>query len=146
VTLHLIKLCVGCDSIEDLRQWQKRRAAEAKRRGRPFAPRHWTRMMPKRREDILDGGSLYWVIRGVVAVRQRIVGLDRRIDKDGRPFCRISFARTLIPVEPRPRRPFQGWRYLDPDDAPPDLGARHRSGKRLPPARLLAELRGLGLI
>jgi len=146
MTLHLIKLCVGCDSIDELRQWQKRRIAVARRRGRAYAPRHWTRMMPKRREEILDGGSLYWVIQGFVAVRQRINGLDRRIDKDGRPYCRISFARTLVPVAPRKHRPFQGWRYLAAKDAPPDLGRRHRSSEKLPPARMLAELRDLGLI
>ncbi len=146
MTLHLIKLCVGCDSIADLRRWQKQRIAAAKRRGRRYAPRHWTRMMPKRRDEILDGGSLYWVIQGYVAVRQRIVGLDRRIDKDGRAYCRISFAKTLIPVAPRKHRPFQGWRYLAAKEAPPDLAAGQRSSEKLPPARMLAELSELGLI
>jgi hypothetical protein len=146
VTLHLVKLCVGCDSIEDLRAWHREKSAEAKRRGRTYTPRHWTRMMPTRRDEILDGGSLYWVIQGFIAVRQRIVGVDRKVDADGRPVCRLSMTRRLIPVEPRARGPFQGWRYLEPEAAPPDLKERYRAGERLPPARMLAELRQMGLI
>ncbi len=145
MTLHLIKLCVGCDSVADLRQWQRRKAAEARRRATRYVPSHWTRMMPKRRDEILAGGSLYWVVNGIVSVRQRIVGLERAVDKDGRSYCRILFARRLVLLEPRRHRPFQGWRYLEEADAPPDLAASGRPGGR-PPAEMLAELRALGLL
>ncbi len=146
MTLHLLKLCVGSDDVAALRAWQGEEAAEARRRGERYVPSHWTRMMPKRRDEILDGGSLYWVMSGMIAVRQRIVGLEPEVDENGRPFCRILFARRLVLVEPRPHRPFQGWRYLEAVDAPPDLTAVAGPGTRSPPARMLAELRALGLL
>lgn len=145
MTLHLLKLCVGCESIAELRQWQRERAAEARRRGRPYTPSHWTRSMPKRRDEVLDGGSLYWVIEGFVSVRQRVVGLDPKVDKDGRPYCLIRFGRRLVPTDPRPHRPFQGWRYLEPAQAPPDFAARGGGG-RAPSVKMLADLRALGLL
>ena len=80
MALHLIKLCVGCDSIEDLRAWQKQRLAQLKKRGRKAELTHTTRMVPKRRDEVLDGGSLYWVIKGYVAVRQRLVDIRPFVD------------------------------------------------------------------
>ena len=71
MTLHLIKLCVGVESIQSLAQWQKRRLTELKKKGRPLQLVHVTRQTPKRADELLDGGSLYWVIRGSIAVRQR---------------------------------------------------------------------------
>jgi len=142
MTLHLLKLCVGSGSIAELRAWQ--RECEAKvGRGKRYVPTHTTRTMPKRREEILAGGSLYWVMNGFVAARQRIVGLVPRLDGEGRPCCEIQFAKSIVPVEPRPHRPFQGWRYLEGDDAPPDL--RGGAGNA-PSAAMLAELKSLGLI
>ena len=102
------------------------------------APWHVIRMYPRREADVLAGGSIYWVIDGYFAVRQRITGLDRITVDDGTQKCRIALDRALIPVQPWPRRPFQGWRYLEPDDAPPDSGDVRDDSQRL--HRELSEL------
>jgi hypothetical protein len=139
--LHLIKLSVGTESPETLAQWQ---AGVSERLGRIV---HTTRMTPRRGEEVLDGGSIYWVIKKLVRVRQRIIGLHEGVDEEGRGFCAIELDPELVPVEPRSHRPFQGWRYLKPEDAPPDL--RHgtqASGDAAPPPEMAAELRKLGLL
>ena len=147
MTVHLIKLCVGCDSPEDLRQWQEERLAERRKRGEPPVLRHVTRSMPKRRDEVLDGASLYWVIKGYVRVRQRIVGLEPVVGEDGEPRCAILYDPELVFVTPRQHRPFQGWRYLEPERAPPDLrDIGWQSDEEQPPPGMLAELRELGLI
>jgi len=145
MTLHLIKLCVGADSIEDLADWQRGRLAEAKVAKRAPELWHRTRMFPKRRDDILEGGSLYWVIKGIVQVRQRIVDLRRAECDDGIARCDIVLASDLVPVRPVPRRPFQGWRYLPFDDAPADL-KKGEAGLISLPAKMRADLVALGLI
>ncbi len=142
MTLHLIKLCVGVDSVEDLAQWQKKRLADLKKKRKPAELMHVTRAMPKRRDEVLDGGSLYWVIKGQIAVRQRILDL-RLVTRNGQPHCGIVYDPQLVPVKRRHHRAFQGWRYFDPKDAPHDL--RIPSGKCLP-ERLQAELVELGLL
>ena len=142
MTLHLIKLCVGVDSVEDLAQWQKKRLADLKKKRKPAELMHVTRAMPKRLDEVLDGGSLYWVIKGQIAVRQRILDL-RPVTKNGQPHCGIVYDSQLVPVKRRHHRAFQGWRYFDPKDAPHDL--RIPSGKCLP-ERLQAELVELGLL
>jgi hypothetical protein len=121
MTVHIIKLCVGADSVEDLQTWVDRRVAERKRARQPPVSHHDTRMWPKRSDEVLDGGSLYWVIRGVVQVRQQIVALEEIADADGKAMCRMMLDPQLVRTEPRGRRPFQGWRYLTAEDAPPDL-------------------------
>ncbi|MEM1344552.1 MAG: DUF1489 domain-containing protein [Pseudomonadota bacterium] len=118
--VHLLKLCVGADSVEDLSAWQQTRAA---RRGPGAAPVHVTRMWPRRSAEILAGGSIYWVIRGNLMVRQRITDLQPIAGTDGITRCTIVLDPTLVRTEIRPRKPFQGWRYLDAADAPADLGA-----------------------
>ncbi len=140
--LHLVKLCVGIDDPDQLRRVQAARLAE----GGVVEAR--TRMMPRRRDEVLAGGSLYWVIRQVVRVRQRILGLEPATDPaEGRPFCRILLDPALVPVSPRAWRPFQGWRYLSVADAPPDLGdAPGETEEELMPEAMLAELRALGLL
>ena len=143
MTLHLIKLCVGCDSIEDLAQWQKKRLADLKKKGRKPELIHVTRMTPKRSEELLDGGSLYWVIKGQIAVRQRLLEL-RPVTKNGVPHCGLVYDRELVYLIPRICRPFQGWRYLAAKDAPPDARSV-KGGKHLPP-QLRAELAALGLL
>lgn len=120
MTLHLVKLCVGASSIEDLADWQ-RENRRCKSRNGEACVYHPTYQSPKRRDDLLDGGSLYWVIRGTILVRQKLVGLEEGTRDDGKPCCHIQLALALIPVRPTPRRAFQGWRYLDGKDAPPDL-------------------------
>jgi hypothetical protein len=142
VTLHLLKLCVGATSVEDLAAWVDKRTA-ANARG-PFRGLHdhVTRMFPKKVDELLDGGSLYWVIRGVVLVRQKIVRLESVEDDKGVVRCAILLDPTLVPVEAQPRRAFQGWRYLKPADAPADLGP----GARQTPPALRARLAELGLL
>lgn len=119
--IHLIKLCVGVDSVEELQHWQVKRAAERTRKRIDPRPRHCTRNMPRRHAEVVDGGSLYWVIRHQIQARQRIVEINRITDDDGRPMAELVFDPELIPTRPTPRRPFQGWRYLKAGDAPPDL-------------------------
>ena len=131
--LHLIKLSVGTDSIEDLREWQSERSAERLARGADPRPRHVTRMWPKRADELLAGGSLYWVIRGVIRVRQKIAALEEVIGEDGIRRCAIILEPALIPTAPRPRSAFQGWRYFKPEDAPPDIGAAPGDEPDLPP-------------
>ena len=119
--LHLIKLCVGIDSVEGLIAWRARAKAKSRAEGRVAASEHVTRMWPKRADEILDGGSLFWVIKGLVLVRQRITGFTERTGQDGIRRCAIGFDPELVRTVPQPRRPFQGWRYLRPEDAPRDL-------------------------
>jgi hypothetical protein len=147
--LHIIKLCVGCDSLSDLADWQKRRLkdqrAANKKKGGKKEPElmHVTRMTPKRAEEVLDGGSLYWVIKGQIAARQTLLDL-RAVKKNGVPHCGLVYDKELVPVAPRPRRAFQGWRYLETKDAPPDL-SRTKGARGLPEA-LQRELAVLGLL
>ena len=101
--------------------------------------------MPRRRDEVLDGGSIYWVVKGVLLCRNPIRALVAKVDADERPFCEIQYGPELIRVVPHPRRPFQGWRYLDPEDAPPDLDSL-AEGSGEPPPEMAAELRALGLI
>ena len=117
--LHLIKLCVGCDSIEDLAAWQAERLKQRRKAGEK-KPRlfHRTFQTPKRREELLDGGSLYWVIKGLVQVRQPLLDITEGTKEDGTPCCLLILKNELVPVRPMPRRAFQGWRYLDAEEAP----------------------------
>ena len=141
MTLHLIKLCVGADSIADLADWQKQRAAERKKNGGTGEVMHLTRMTPKRAEELLDGGSLYWVIKGQIAARQRLKAL-KPVTREGVPHCALVLERKIVPTVPRRFRAFQGWRYLEPKDAPGDLSGS-RAGM---PEKLRAELTELGLL
>ena len=144
--LHLIKLAVGCDSVRELKQWVAERMATAKRKGLPQRHVHITRMTPKREEEILAGGSLYWVIRGEVAAREKIIAIEPFRDKDGIGRCRIVMQPKVFAVSPRPMRPFQGWRYLKSGDAPPDLGKIAEKGVAAMPEPMRRELRDLGLL
>lgn len=121
MTVHLIKLCVGAESVEDLEQWIAARLEEKRRRGLAAEQHHTTRMMPRRAADILDGGSLYWVIKGDILCRQRILELRPVTGEDGIERCCIVLEPVVTRTRPAPRRPFQGWRYLEAKDAPPDL-------------------------
>lgn len=142
MVIHLLKLCVGADSVDDLASWAERRAAKNARGPHGRVSEHVTRMFPRRTDEILGGGSLYWVIRGVVLVRQKIVGLEPIAGSDGIGRCAILLEPKLVETEAQPRRAFQGWRYLKPEDAPRDL-KRARRGEA--PA-LRAELAALGLL
>jgi len=146
--LHLSKLCVGCDSVQDLEDWIKERL-KARRKGGAGGGRkqrnHTTRMAPKRADELVDGGSLYWVIRGQIMCRERILAIRPFVDKDGVGRCHIALDCKPVLVEPRPYRAFQGWRYLVPADAPRDLD-RAAPGARDMPEHLRRELRQLGLL
>ncbi len=143
--LNILKLCVGCDSIEDLEGWIAHRLKEARRVGRKPEHMHTTRMVPKRVDEILDGGSLYWVIRGNVQVRQKILDIRPFVDSEGIGRCHIVLDPKTVPTEWQPRRAFQGWRYLKPEDAPRDLG-NARAGLRELPPELRRDLADLGLL
>lgn len=131
-TLHLIKLSVGTESVEGLCDWQTSRSAARRADGLDPRPRHITRMWPRREEELLKGGSIYWVINGAVQARQRIDELEEVIGEDGIRRCAIILIPELIRTRQRPRRPFQGWRYLDQTDAPPDMGPREAEDQLLP--------------
>jgi hypothetical protein len=141
--LHIVKLCVGCDSLADLSAWQKRRLAQQRAKGKTPELVHVTRQTPRRAGELLDGGSLYWVVKGQIAARQKLLAL-RPLRKDGVPHCGLVYDKKLVAVVPRPRRAFQGWRYLEAADAPPDLPTP-RGGRGLPEA-LQRELAALGLL
>jgi hypothetical protein len=144
--LHLIKLAVGCDSVTELKGWIAERMKTAKKKGLPQRHVHVTRMTPKRADDILAGGSLYWVIRGEVAAREKIIAIEPFRDKDGIGRCRLVMQPKVIAVSPRPMRPFQGWRYLTDDSTPPDLGKSAAGMIAAMPEPLRRELRDLGLL
>jgi len=138
--INLIKLCVGAERVEDLIDWQKNPRAQ----GPDGLPRHVTRMWPKRADDILNGGSLYWVFKGVVLARQRILRLDEVIGGDGIARCGIVLEPALHRTEAMPKRPFQGWRYLPPETSPRDLSAPRQTEPDLPP-KLMAALAEIGV-
>ena len=141
MTLHLIKLCVGADTVEDLAEWHR----DPRSRGADGRIRHVTRMWPKREAEVLDGGSLFWVVKGMVLVRQRILALDAVEQDDGIRRCAIVLDPELRRTLPQPRRPFQGWRYLNPAEAPADLDLSPDAAAALPP-QLQAALAELGVL
>ncbi|WIV50150.1 DUF1489 domain-containing protein [Marivivens sp. LCG002] len=137
---HLIKLSVGSDTVEDLAAWQRLPQAQSPD-GYPW---HITRMWPKREDDVLNGGSIYWVIKGVIQCRNKITRLDEVMGGDGIRRCAIVCDPELVRVEPTLKRAFQGWRYFKPEDAPADLG-RVRDGEDALPASLSAALAEIGV-
>ena len=143
--LHLIKLCVGVDSIRELDEWIKERTAQKKKKKEPIEHIHTTRMMPTQKEALLDGGSLYWVIKGVVSCRQKLIDLRQFMDKEGIRRCRIVMDPKLVPVLPKPRSAFQGWRYLKANEAPADL-AKGAKGATAMSEEMRRELGELGLL
>jgi hypothetical protein len=145
MALHLIKLCVGCDSIQDLEEWIEENRILNRRLRRVYEQTHTTRMVPKRAGEIVEGGSLFWVIRGQIACRQRLMEIRPFTDSDGIGRCHLVLEPVVTPVEPRPFRPFQGWRYMEAMDAPRDLGLGTQDIRQMPEA-LRRELAELGLI
>lgn len=139
--LHLQKLSVGTESVEGLEAWQASRRAQTA----DGLPRHVTRMWPKREAELLDGGSIFWVIKGMILCRQPILRLDDYDSADGVRRCAIVLAPGLVRVAATPRRPFQGWRYLQPGDAPPDLSEARQGEDPLPP-ELSAALAEIGIL
>lgn len=140
-TIHLVKLCVGVESVQDLMEHRARQIAL----NPEVESRHVTRMWPKQSQAILNGGSLYWVIKGFVQARQKIIRLDEVIGADGIRRCGIVFDPEIIRTAAAPKRPFQGWRYLKPEDAPIDL-PKGREQETPLPQNLEHELANLGVI
>jgi hypothetical protein len=143
--LHIVKLCVGCDSVEDLEEWIEFRLEEKRQRGEAMEHFHTTRMVPKQIEAITASGSLYWVIKGNVQCRQRILDIRPFTDKDGIGRCHIVLEPKAVRTEWQPRRAFQGWRYLKPNEAPPDIKSG-AGGPQALPQHLRRELADLGLL
>ncbi len=146
MALHLIKLCVGCDSIEELATWQADRLAQMKAERQKPELFHRTFQMPKRRDDLLGGGSIYWVIKGLVQARQGLIDLRTGVKPDGTPCTLLILDRSLVAVRPVPRRPFQGWRYYSADEVPVDLKAGHDDDVTAMPQKLRRQLAELGLL
>ncbi len=147
MTLNLIKLSVGIDSVEALAHWQAQRLRQMKamgeRRPRLF---HRTGQKPKRDAELLNGGSIYWVIKGLIQARQKLLGFDEGTRPNGRPCCLILLDRMLVPVQPSPRRAFQGWRYLEAAAAPADLAGRRIDELAGMPPQMRKDLAELGLL
>ncbi len=141
--LHIIKLSVGVSSIGELRESQARRMETMRLRGQQPLIRHITRNRPRRMEEILAGGSMYWVIKGFIRARQRILAFEEVDNRNDVKRCGIILDSLLIETKLQPRRPHQGWRYLEPSDAPRD--ATVSKNNDLPP-ELATELEALGLI
>ena len=144
--MHLIKLCVGVDTLEELAAWQIMRLEKLGLAGAPRELIHRTRHTPRQAEAVLKSGSLYWVIKGSVKARQKILDLRGLTDVEGRTLCGIVLDHTLMATRPQPRRAFQGWRYLHPDDAPIDLGLAQGTDESGIPATMRAELAALSLL
>ena len=137
-SVNLIKLSVGTENVEDLAAWQATKRAQTPE----GLPRHVTRMWPKREDEILNGGSLFWVIKGVIQCRQKIIRLDEYLGQDGIRRCAIVLDPTIVRVQGSLKRPFQGWRYLSMADAPADLPEGREREEPLPVElnRALAEI------
>lgn len=143
--LHLIKLCVGCDSVEDLEEWIEFRLNEQRWAGKDPEQFHTTRMVPTRSAELMAGGSLYWVIKGSVQCRQRLLDVRPFVDGEGISRCHLVLDPVVVRTAWQPKRPFQGWRYLKNEDAPVDL-SRGRSEETEMPPKLRRELAELGLL
>lgn len=144
MTVHLVKLCVGVEDPETLIALQADRLARKRAAKQPTELVHVTRMTPKRADELLDGGSLYWVMKGQVRCRQRVLELRPLVDDEGKSHCGLVLDPDIVLTERLPKRPFQGWRYLDKDAAPRD--ASTVEGVEDMPAEMRAELMELGLL
>jgi hypothetical protein len=138
--VHLIKLAVGVPSVEAFE------ARVAARREAGDGMQVWTRSFPKRAADVLRSGSLYWVVTGLLAVRQRVLAIEQDTYDDGSHCCRIEVEPALVRVAAIRMRPFQGWRYLEPAKAPPDLAQAAATGLDALPPEVFRELRELCLV
>jgi len=141
--INLVKLSVGSENVETLQSWIEQRSVSNKKQGMGAVHDHVTRMFPRRTQELLNGGSIYWVIKGFVLARQKILRLDEVIGSDGIKRCALILDPVLILTEAQSRRAFQGWRYLSPEAAPLDLVNGRRAAI---PSELQAELAILGLL
>ncbi len=152
MTVHIIRLAVGVTSVDHLAELQKTRLKTARKADGPKARLvTYTRNRPRRADEVTDGGSLYWVVKGVIRVHQRILGIEEAVNSEGRACCALVLDPVHVLTVPRAKRAFQGWRYYTPEDAPLDLDkaglrALAAADGEAPPAALLAELEELGLV
>ena len=144
MVVHLIKLAVGVESYAELVERQMYQLEKTAGSEEPRL-RHLTRSTPRRAKKILEGGSIYWVIKRAIRVRQRVIAIDKTVNRDGLPRCALILDPNLVRVLARPCRPFQGWRYLEQEDAPLDESAIHDDADELP-SEMAEELRTLGLL
>lgn len=142
MAVNLVKLCVGATSVEDLEHWSAQRLAAMRKAGTRAELFHTTRMVPKRADELVAGGSLYWVIAGSIQCRQTLTTIEPFVDGDGIGRCRLMLGPKIVRTRWMPKRPFQGWRYLKAEEAPADLAA----GETQVPAELRADLAELGLL
>jgi hypothetical protein len=138
--LHLVKMAVGAADVEDLRRARAQRHVE---RGESWV---YTRNHPRRAEEVLNGGSLYWVVKGQIRARHRVIGFRSQRDDNGRAYCLILTDPGFVVTLPRAFRPFQGWRYLTSSDVPKDAPGGPGGDFSAMPDHMLVELRELGLI
>jgi hypothetical protein len=141
--IHLIKMAAGCSSLDELIERQK--SSAKKKKGFDLVFTHRTRNTPKRADEVLDGGSIYWVFKGAIRARQPIVGIEPVVGRNGRPRCGLILQFPPVPTLPAPRGAMQGWRYLEPADAPSDLKQAGAGASKLPPA-MADVLQRLGLL
>lgn len=143
--LHMVKLCVGCESVEDLESWIGSRLDARRSSGEPAEHFHTTRMVPVRKDELTGGGSLFWVIKGMVQCRQRLLGIRPFTDDDGVGRCHLILDPAVVRTDWLPKRPFQGWRYLKAGEAPADLAEGHAALVDMP-VKLRRDLMELGLL
>lgn len=146
MVVHLKKLAVGIESVDHIREVQKQRLQDNVDQEGNHYLFTYTRNTPKRKEEILAGGCLYWIIKGQYRVRQAIIGFEEGVDEEGRKYCLILLDSELTETETVPHKAFQGWRYLTPQDAPKDLDGRAAEAAQALPDDLAGELRDLGLL
>ncbi|MBK17384.1 MAG: lysophospholipase [Rhodospirillaceae bacterium] len=146
MTIHLVKIAVGIGSVDHLREVQIERLRQAKESGGPGELRHLTRNAPRRAAEVLNGGSIYWIIKGYIRVRQRITDFGEAVGRNGKPRCALILDPKLVQTQLLPHKPIQGWRYMEPEAAPADLTNQERKIESSLPTEMADELRSLGLL
>lgn len=146
MTIHLVKIAVGIESVDHLRDVQIERLRQAQEPGGAGALRHLTRNAPRRAEEVLDGGSIYWIIKGYIRVRQYITGFGEAVGRNGKPRCALILDPKLVQTVLLPHKPIQGWRYMKAEAAPEDLTGKERKIVSSLPQDMADELRSLGLL
>ena len=144
MTIHLLRVAVRVHSIADLRRKQDERLQERLKQGETRLYT-FTRNLPKRVDDLIDGGCIYWIIKKYIRVRQRILGVERHVNGEGRAYCAIQIDPEPMQVVARRQKAFQGWRYLKPEDIPLDLDISETQVTDMP-EEMANDLRELGLI
>ncbi len=142
MSLNILKLCVGAESLDDLQIWSEQRLAQMVASKVEVQLFHTTRMVPKRIDELLNGGSLFWVIKGQIQARQKLVDIRPFVDSEGIRRCKLMLGNEVIPTQWHPKRAFQGWRYLKGEEAPNDLG----QDETALPVQLRSDLAELGLL